>query len=83
MNIGYVVLAIFAWHIVGGITCIAWACSSILTPDGWELCNPYWFHLYHKVNWFGAVMGSLFYTFLCPLGAVIYWFYKLCTVGRG
>ena len=51
--------------------------------DGWELVNPYWSHCYYKsLNWFGAIIVSLALTIICPIGAISYWFYKLCTVGR-
>ena len=66
---------------IGLAICVAWA--NIMHTDGWELCNPYWAYHYHMgVNVFGAIMISLLYTVLCPIGAICYWFYKLCTVGR-
>ena len=72
---------IIIWHIVGLVPCCMWAVDKY--ADGWELCNPRWTYKYHKsVNWFGAIMLSLLYAALCPIGAVCYWFYKLCTVGR-
>jgi hypothetical protein len=37
---------------------------------------------YNHVNWFGAFMVALWYSLLCPIGAVAYWFYRCCTVGR-
>ena len=80
MSIGVIIWINLAWHILGTITCAIWGVFA--GADCWELCNPYWYHTYYPVNWFGAIMGSLFYTILCPLDAVIYWFYKLCTVGR-
>lgn len=69
------------WYIFGFLIDIVWLTNKY--ADGWELCNPYWAYQYHKgVNWFGATMLSLLFTALCPIGAVCYWFYKLCTVGR-
>lgn len=50
--------------------------------DGFEVCNPYWTYKRYKVNWFGACMISLLYAALCPVTAIGYWFYKLCTIGR-
>ena len=50
--------------------------------DGWEFINPRIIYKRIEVNWFGAVILSLFFNALCPIGAVCYWFYKLCTVGR-
>ena len=69
------------WVLFGATICIVWSMEKY--TDGWELCNPCWAYKYHdSVNWFGATMLSLLFTALCPIGAVCYWFYKLCTVGR-
>lgn len=74
-------VAFVAWNIIGFGICVAWLANKY--ADGWELCNPYYSYKLHKsVNWFGALMLSLLYTALCPTGAVCYWFYTLCTVGR-
>ena len=51
--------------------------------DSIEFCNPCVVYKYNKsVNWFGALVLSLLYSVLSPLGTTIYWFCKLCTVGR-
>ena len=72
---------IVAWMFVGFYICFLWGMEK--KTDGWELCNPYWAYKYHKsVNWFGAIFLSLVYTALCPIGAIIHWFYTLCTIGR-
>lgn len=75
----YVILA-FVHNLLGSLICVLW--GGFAGTDGWELCNPYWMHVYYRVNWFGAIMLSLLYTALCPVGAICYWFYKICTVGR-
>lgn len=76
-----VVVLCMLWLLVGFVVCIVWACEK--DTDGWEMCNPYWSYRYHEgVNVLGAILLSLLYTILCPIGAVCYWFYKLCTVGR-
>ena len=49
---------------------------------GWSFVNPWVIYHYNHVNWFGAFMVALWYTLLCPIGAVAYWFYRCCTVGR-
>ena len=78
--IGTIIFLIFAW-VVGLIIDIIWSCDKYC--DGFELCNPYWTYKYYKnVNWFGACIISLTFTALCPPLAIIYWFYKLCTIGR-
>ncbi len=74
-------ITLLIWQVFGFIFCLVWSIESY--ADGWELCNPYWAYKYHRsVNWFGAIVLSLVYTALFPIGAIIYWFYKLCTVGR-
>ena len=76
-----IVILIMVWNIIGVLPCALW--TDAKDTEGWELCNPYWAHHYHtSVNWFGAVIISLLYTAFCPIGAICYWFYKLCTVGR-
>lgn len=73
--------AVLAWQFIGGI--LLFAISVHLNTNGFELVNPYWCHYYHtSLNWFGAIVASLFYTTLCPIAAIGYWLYKLCTVGR-
>lgn len=74
-------MGLILWVAFGLFICIVWGINK--NTDGWELCNPYWACKYHNgVNWFGAIMLSLIYTVLCPIGAVCYWVYKLCTIGR-
>lgn len=76
-----IIIGSVLWMIFGTAICGRWAIHKY--TDGWELCNPYWAYHYHKgVNWFGAIVLSLLYTILCPIGAICYWFYKLCTIGR-
>lgn len=50
--------------------------------EGFEFVNPVWWYRNYPVNPFGAVMCALGFTILCPVMAIGYWFYKLCTVGR-
>lgn len=81
MTIAEIIAGVIFWSLCGSIPCMIWASQKC--TDGWELCNPYWVHYYHSsVNWFGAVILSLLYTAFCPICALIYWLYKLCTVGR-
>ena len=76
-----ILIVLFAWHAIGAMICVVW-CAGKFT-NGWELCNPNWTYRYHKnVNWLGAIMLSLLFTVLCPIGAIGYWAYKIFTVGR-
>ena len=44
--------------------------------------NPVYIYNDRSVNWFGAVVIALFMNVLCPVISIIYWFSKLCTIGR-
>lgn len=50
--------------------------------EGYEFVNPFFVYKHSKVNWFGALVLALFYSMLCPIGTLCYWFYKICTIGR-
>jgi hypothetical protein len=50
--------------------------------EGFEFVNPLFVYKHNKVNWFGALIIALFYSALCPIGAICYWLYKICTIGR-
>ena len=86
MITGTLICVLCAWNIVGSIAVFMfWSTSTgwLELCDGWEFVNPYYVYKYCKlVNWFGAIMIALLFTGICPIGAVFYWFYKLCTVGR-
>ena len=59
-----------------------WGVSLIENADGWEFVNPKIIYERVQVNWFGAIILSLFFNALCPIVSICYWFYKLCTVGK-
>ena len=44
--------------------------------------NPKVIYNYLKVNWFGVWLLAIICNILCPIVAIVYWFYKICTVGR-
>lgn len=52
------------------------------TEVNFEKLNPRYIYSNYRLNWFGTIMLFLFGNLLCPIGSIIYWFYKLCTVGR-
>ena len=51
--------------------------------EDFEYVNPNWIYRNYQVNIFGSIFLSVLYSLLCPIGTIIYWIYKLCTVGRG
>ena len=79
-------LIIELWTLAGGLIVLflGGAChvSLIEDADGWEFVNPKIIYERMHVNWFGAVVVSVFFNALCPIGAICYWLYKLCTIGR-
>lgn len=50
--------------------------------DGFEFVNPNWIYRNYRVNKFGAIFLSVLFGLICPIGTIIYWIYKLCTIGR-
>ena len=74
------------WNVCGAVILVvahAFSTTGVLNnSDGWEFVNPFLIHKYNKVNWFGAFVVALIYNALCPVSAVSYWIYKICTVGR-
>lgn len=44
--------------------------------------NPIQVYKDYNVNWFGCIMLVLLAHILFLLIAIVYWFYKLCTIGR-
>lgn len=77
---------IVIWSAIGAfilVTAHVVECNGAISMAvGWEFVNPIHIYKYNHVNWFGALIVALIYNALCPIGSVIYWFYKLCTVGR-
>ena len=49
---------------------------------GLEFCNPKWIYEEYSVNWFGVICICTLFHIICLGCAIMYWFYKLCTVGR-
>ena len=44
--------------------------------------NPAVIYEYLDVNWFGAILIAVVLNALFPPISILYWLYKLCTVGR-
>lgn len=50
---------------------------------GYNFVNPFWVYKHFtKLNIFGTFWVTLLFNVACPIGTVIYWFSKMCTVGR-
>lgn len=75
-------LAVF-WHIIGSLVIGMHSNYGVLKAAiGLEFFNPCFIYKHAHVNWFGAIMLTIFYNVLLPVCSVCYWFYVLCTVGR-
>lgn len=80
-----IILLLLVWHTLGALILCFTPFTPLSVPSkaaGFEFVNPVFIYNNTKVNWFGAVVLMLFFSFLCPIGAIGYWFYKLCVVGR-
>ena len=86
MNVGELICWIVLWHILGFVTWLMLgACFDvqvIANSFGIEFVNPMVIYKWTRVNWFGAFFLAALYGVMCPICAIGYWFYKLCTVGR-
>lgn len=50
---------------------------------GWQWINPIVIYQSVSVNWFGCIILTILAHIAAgPIWASLYWFYKLCTVGR-
>jgi hypothetical protein len=49
---------------------------------GFEFVNPIFLYNRFKVNWFGAFFLAIIFNLLTFPFAIVYWIYKICTVGR-
>ena len=82
---GWFVL-VFLWNMGGfalwGFLAIIIKVPGMACTEGIEFVNPVYLYHHINVNWFGAFFLSTLYGVMCPIATFIYWFYKLCTVGR-
>ena len=56
--------------------------AETIEADGFEFVNPKYLYEGGNLNWFGAIFVALIWNLLFAPFALIYWIYKLCTVGR-
>lgn len=73
------------WHILGlALLCVFCVEEDFYGNEKLELenLNPKCIHKRFRVNWFGVICLALVINLLCPIASILYWFYKLCTVGR-
>jgi len=74
-----IITLILVWNLVG-----FWIWCIVLSHD-WKrirFLNPIWIFKKCKVNILGTILLFLFFNLASPMISIIYWLYKLCTVGR-
>ena len=70
----WIVFTTFIWFIVLCESAFSW---------GFQWVNPRYIYKTVPVNWFGCiVLTILAHLAAGPIVSTLYWFYKLCTVGR-
>lgn len=75
-------IGFFIWIVMQVILFDSDFTGAVGMSKGFEFVNPFFVYKHNKVNWFGALVLALFYSMLCPIGTLCYWFYKICTIGR-
>ena len=80
--IGIILLLIF-WSFLGLGLLIASTEGEffIFNSKGFEFVNPVHIYKESNVNVFGAIFVSILTSFICPIGTILYWFYKIIIVG--
>ena len=76
---------VVCWHMIGAW--FWWVLHSAgFAPVRYATClefvNPVFIYNTIKVNAFGAAVVSVLLSAMFPFGTLLYWLYKLCTVGR-
>lgn len=88
-------IGLFAlYNLLGGFILLMNAigdyCTWFHRIGSWAFVNPFIVYRFNtSVNWFGAFVIAFLLSLACPVGAVLYWIYKLiwlfcklCTIGR-
>ena len=75
-----IIFCALAWRLCGTLFLVI---VGVLDKfDDYSFLNPIKIYKTYHVNYFGAALICIVYNFLCPIGSIGYWFYKLCTFGR-
>ena len=77
MSIGQIAALIVVYVLINAIAIAATPIKTMETGF-----NPIQVYKTYNVNWFGCIMLVLLAHTMFLIMAVVYWFYKLCTVGR-
>lgn len=74
-------IVLFVWVMIN-IFALMGVAICVVDGANFSFINPLVIYDAISVNWFGAILIAAFLHILLPVVAVLYWFYKLCTVGR-
>lgn len=74
--------ALLAWFITGGIVFIILFWKYFYPLDKRCIFRPDVIYELFNVNFFSCVMLTLLFNLICPIVSIVYWIYKLCTIGR-
>jgi hypothetical protein len=74
----YIPIMIFT----NGVALILAVPTDAYADAGFAWLNPRFIYRHARVNWFGAIFLALIANAILPVIAIVYWFYKLCTIGR-
>jgi hypothetical protein len=75
-----IVRALIALAIVANF--VVMIASASCNDVNFSFVNPIVIYKKLPVNWFGAALLSIASHVVFPVIAILYWLYKLCTVGR-
>ena len=73
---------LFALWIIVNIIAVIVLGATFMDGANPSFVNPIVIYNKIKVNWFGAWLLAIVCNVALPAIAIIYWIYKICTVGR-
>ena len=70
------------WVILNITMFFLFVMTGAFSDYGFVWLNPLFIYKHIDVNWFGALLLTLVANVIFVPYAILYWFYKVCTVGR-
>ena len=71
------------FFLVLGVDCgLGLLIADFFQVEDFRFLNPIWLYKNTKFNIFGTIIFTILFNILILPYALIYWFYKLCTVGK-
>lgn len=83
MWLAIIYLSLLGYAFLFGITLIiGYEFFELPEGSGLSFLNPNVLYETGRVNWFGAYFFGILFNLIFAPFAVLYWVYKLCTIGR-